>query len=150
MQILIPIAGRSSFFPQDDFYFPKPLVEVMGKPMIQVVVEDLKNQFANPEFIFVVDPEDIKLFSLDKTLDLIAGGKSIIIEKPGPTTGALCSCLLAIDSIKSEEPLLISNSTVIVLRPFLLLIYFDTASAGIITFDSVIQDGLTQCVITLA
>jgi NDP-sugar pyrophosphorylase family protein len=42
MQILIPISGYSAFFPKEDFYFPKPLIEVAGTAMIEVVVRQLQ------------------------------------------------------------------------------------------------------------
>ena len=40
-KILIPMAGAGSRFMQAGYTFPKPLIEVNGKPMIQVVVENL-------------------------------------------------------------------------------------------------------------
>ena len=97
MQILIPISGHSLFFPKEEFYFPKPLIEIAGKPMIELVIEQLQHQFIEARFIFVVDRDDTRSFSLDRTLSLLVGTKSTIVEKPGSTSGALCSCLLAID-----------------------------------------------------
>ena len=41
MNVLIPMAGAGSRFEQAGYTFPKPLIEVNGKPMIQVVVENL-------------------------------------------------------------------------------------------------------------
>ena len=41
MNILIPMAGAGSRFQQMGYTFPKPLIEVEGKPMIQQVVENL-------------------------------------------------------------------------------------------------------------
>ena len=38
MNVLIPMAGAGSRFAQAGYTFPKPLIEVNGKPMIQVVV----------------------------------------------------------------------------------------------------------------
>ena len=37
MQILIPIANTSEFFPKSEFYFPKPLIEVNGRSMIELI-----------------------------------------------------------------------------------------------------------------
>ena len=44
MQVLIPISSRSSFFPDEDYFFPKPLIEVAGRPMIELVITHLKKQ----------------------------------------------------------------------------------------------------------
>ena len=41
LNILIPMAGAGSRFEQAGYTFPKPLIEVRKKPMIQVVVENL-------------------------------------------------------------------------------------------------------------
>ena len=140
MQILIPISGHSTFFPKEDFYFPKPLIEVAGIAMIEVVVRQLQRQFKDAEFIFVIDPEDARSFSLDRTLRLLAGENTRIIEKPGPTSGALCSCLLTIDVVKADQPLIIANSDQIIednLAHSVETFYASECAAGVITFDSI-------------
>lgn len=140
MKVLVPISGRTSFFPQDDYFFPKPLVEVVGMPMIELVVQQLKKALSDTTFTFVIDRDDARTFSLDRTLQLAAGPTAKIIERPGPTSGALCSCLLAVDDIDPEAPLLISNSDHVLTADLRAKIdYFLNAGAdaGVITFDSV-------------
>ena len=41
MKVLIPMAGEGSRFAQEGYTFPKPLINVFGKPMVQSVVENL-------------------------------------------------------------------------------------------------------------
>lgn len=140
MQILIPITGYSAFFPKEDFYFPKPLIEVDGVPMVEVVIRHLQSQFQDARFIFVVDPEDAITFSLDRTLKLLAGPRSRIIQKPGSTSGALCSCLLAIDELDELEPIIIANSDQIIdadLCQIVNELRTSLCAAGVITFDSI-------------
>lgn len=140
MQILIPVSGTSTFFPKDEYYFPKPLVEVAGKPMIALVIEQLQQSFAGARFLFVIDGEDARLFSLDRTLRLVAGDSSIIIERTGQTTGALCSSLLAIDALDPDQPLIITNSDQIIegdLSSCIDVFKESRSSAGVITFGSV-------------
>jgi NDP-sugar pyrophosphorylase family protein len=140
MQILIPISGYSAFFPKEDFYFPKPLIEVAGTAMIEVVVRQLQRQFKDARFIFVIDPEDARSFSLDRTLQLLAGDNTRITEKPGPTSGALCSCLLAIDALDASEPLIIVNSDQIIEHELAQLVstfYANECQAAVITFESI-------------
>lgn len=140
MQILIPISGHSSFFPKSDYYFPKPLVEIAGTPMIEVVVKQLQRQFNGARFIFVIDPEDARSFSLDRTLMLLSGETTVIIEKPGATSGALCSCLLSLDALDLNEPLIISNCDQLIdydLANALDIFGFKEYSAGVLTFDSI-------------
>ncbi len=140
MQILIPITGSSSFFPKEDFYFPKPLLDVAGRPMIEVVVRQLKRQLQGAEFIFVIDPEDAREFSLDQTLKMLIGDNVEIIEKPSQTSGALCSCLLAVDTLDANEPLIIANSDQLIdgeLSRLINTFSNSNCQAGVITFESV-------------
>lgn len=140
MQILIPISGRTSFFPEDEFYFPKPLVEVAGQPMIELVVGSLKADFPDADFIFVVDTEDARRFSLDRVVKHAAGPNSTVIERQGNTSGALCSCLLAIDVIDADRPILIVNSDQIIdddLAKHVRHLRRAGADVGVVTFDSI-------------
>jgi NDP-sugar pyrophosphorylase family protein len=140
MQILIPISGRSSFFPSEEFYFPKPLIEIVSRPMIELVINHLRHQFRDACFKFVIDRDDARLFSLDRTISLLAGANTKIVEKPGPTSGALCSCLLAIDILDLDQPLIIANSDQIIDDDLSHAVGFfkkNRADAGVITFDSV-------------
>ena len=106
MNVLIPMAGAGSRFQEAGYTFPKPLIEVNGKPMIQVVVENL-NIDAN--YIFVVQKEHREKYKLDSMLNLICD-KPKIVEVDGLTEGAACTALLAKDYINSEEPLFFANS----------------------------------------
>lgn len=140
MQILIPIAGYSAFFSKEEFYFPKPLIEVAGTPIIEVVVRQLQRQFKDARFIFVIDPEDARSFSLDRTLHLLAGEDTTVIEKPGSTSGALCSCLLAIDALSADEALIVANSDQVIEEDLAQMVNnfrINDCAAGVITFDSV-------------
>ncbi|MBD2550420.1 glycosyltransferase family 2 protein [Microcystis elabens FACHB-917] len=140
MQILIPISGYSAFFLKEDFYFPKPLIEVAGTAMIEVVVRQLQRQFKDASFIFVIDPDDARSFSLDRTLRLLAGEDARIFEKAGPTSGALCSCLLAIDTLDINKPLIITNSDQVIeddLAQVVEIFSANDCSAGVITFESI-------------
>jgi len=140
MQVLIPISGQSTFFPKHEYYFPKPLIEIAGRPMIALVIEQLRRQLRDPQFVFVVDREDTRSFSLDRTLMLLSGASTRIVEKPGPTSGALCSCLLAIDALDLGQPLIVVNSDQLIdedLSDAVDSFVCSKAAAGVITFDSV-------------
>jgi HAD superfamily hydrolase (TIGR01509 family) len=106
MNVLIPMAGHGSRFSQAGYSFPKPLIEVHGKPMIQVVVDNLA---VEANFIFVVQKEHREKYNLDSMLNLITPGCKIV-EVEGVTEGAACTTLLAKEFIDSNEPLVIANS----------------------------------------
>jgi HAD superfamily hydrolase (TIGR01509 family) len=106
MNVLIPMAGAGSRFEKAGYTFPKPLIEVKGKPMIQVVVDNL-NIDAN--YIFVVQKSHREKYNLDTMLNLIAPGCKVI-ETQGITEGAACTALLAKEFINNDEPLFFANS----------------------------------------
>ncbi len=106
MNVLVPMAGAGSRFAQVGYSFPKPLIEVNGKPMIQVVLENL-NIEAN--FTFVVRKEHYEKYSLQYLLTLIAPGCNIV-QVDELTEGSACTTMLAKEFINNDDPLLLANS----------------------------------------
>ena len=133
LNVLIPMAGAGSRFQQAGYTFPKPLIEVKGKPMIQVVVENL-NIKAN--FIYVVQKEHREKYNLDTLLNLITPNCKIV-EVDGITEGAACTALLAKEYIDSENPLFFANSDQFVewdSNEFLYKMNETNADGGIVSF----------------
>ena len=106
LNVLIPMAGAGSRFEQVGYTFPKPLIEVKGKPMIQVVVDNL-NIKAN--YIYVVQKKHREKYNLDTLLNLITPNCKIV-ETDGVTEGAACTALLAKEYIDNDNPLFFANS----------------------------------------
>lgn len=106
LNVLIPMAGAGSRFQQAGYTFPKPLIDVNGKPMIQVVVENIG---LDANFIFVVQKEHREKFHLDNMLPLIAPNCKIV-DVDGITEGAACTALLAKEFIDKDAPLFFANS----------------------------------------
>jgi len=106
LNVLIPMAGAGSRFEQAGYTFPKPLIPVNGKPMIQVVVDNLG---VDANFHFVVQKSHKEKYNLHSMLDLIAPGCKVI-EVDGITEGAACTALLAKEFINNDQPLLFANS----------------------------------------
>ena len=91
MNVLIPMAGAGSRFQKAGFTFPKPLIEVEGKPMIQVVVENLN---VEAKHIFIVQKEHYEKYNLQYLLNLISPGCEVV-QVDEMTEGAACTTLLA-------------------------------------------------------
>lgn len=106
MNVLIPMAGAGSRFQQAGYTFPKPLIDVEGKPMIQVVVDNLNIEAT---FIYVVQKEHRVKYNLDTLLNLITPNCKIV-EVDGITEGAACTTLLAKEYIDNDESLVMANS----------------------------------------
>lgn len=139
MKILVPLAGSTPYFPIEEYPFSKPLIEIGGKPMIQLSVENLSKLSRNPEFVFVALRQESAQFSYPGILKLITGGRSTIVELGMRTAGALCSCLMAIEHINADQPLVIANYDQIIDGEFSDLIQrFEqcNADAGVLTFNN--------------
>lgn len=105
--VLIPMAGAGSRFEKAGYTFPKPLIEVNGKPMIQVVVENLNIE---AEFVYIVQKSHFEKYNLNYLLNLITPGCTII-QVDGITEGAACTTLLAKQYIdKNDKHLVTVNS----------------------------------------
>ena len=135
LNVLIPMAGAGSRFEKAGYTFPKPLIEVNKKPMIQVVIENL-NIDAN--YIFVVQQEHRIKYNLDTLLNLIAPGCKIV-ETQGITEGAACTALLASEFIDNEAPLFFANSDQFVdwnSNEFMYKMNESEADGGIVVFEA--------------
>jgi HAD superfamily hydrolase (TIGR01509 family) len=135
MNVLIPMAGAGSRFAAAGYTFPKPLIDVNGKPMIQMVVENL-NIDAN--FVFVVQKEHREKYNLDTLLNLIAPNCKVV-EVDGLTDGAACTALLAKEYIDSDAPLFFANSDQFVewdSNEFFYKMNETDADGGIVTFKA--------------
>ena len=133
LTVLIPMAGAGSRFQQAGYTFPKPLIDVKGKPMIQVVVDNL-NIKAN--YVYVVQKEHREKYNLDTLLNLITPDCKIV-EVDGLTEGAACTALLAKEYINKDTPLFFANSDQFVewdSNEFLYKMNETNADGGIVSF----------------
>jgi len=111
MNILIPMAGEGSRFKKEGYTFPKPLIEVNGKPMIQCVVENLD---FDANYIFLVRSNHLSEYNIESVLNFVTNGRYDIVTVESLTEGAACTALLAKRLINNKEELLIANSDQIV------------------------------------
>ena len=135
LNILIPMAGAGSRFEQAGYTFPKPLIDVRNKPMIQVVVENLN---IKSNFIYIVQKSHREKYNLDTLLNLITP-KCKVIEVDGITEGAACTALLAKKYINNSSPLFFANSDQFVewdSNEFMYKMNETNCDGGIVTFES--------------
>lgn len=135
MNVLIPMAGAGSRFEKAGYTFPKPLIDVRGKPMIQVVAENLNIEAT---YTYVVQKEHRAKYNLDTLLNLITPNCNIV-EVDGVTEGAACTTLLAKEFINNDEPLLMANSDQFVewdSNEFMYKMNEQDVDGGIVTFTA--------------
>ena len=135
MKILIPMAGRGKRFEDAGYSFPKPLIDINGKTMIQIIIENLN---FSAEHILICQKEHYEKYALKELLDLITPNCKII-QVSEITEGAACTALLSKESINNDEELIIANSDQWVNwnnQHFLSFLRDNDADGGIVTFYS--------------
>jgi len=107
MKLLVPMSGRGQRFKDKGYTFPKPLIDVNGKPMIEVVLNSLPKA---DEYIFIVQLEHEHQYGISNLLNRLTNDRAVCIVTDKITEGAACSALLARELLLDDEPLLIANS----------------------------------------
>lgn len=140
MNIVVLFAGSSAGFKEAGYAFPKPLVELAGRPLVQHVLENLAPLAATgARLIVLVRHEDNLRFHIGSVIRLLVPGAEIR-EVRGDTSGAACTALLAVDLIDSPEPLVIVNGDQLIAADLAGIVRdFDARSldGGIIVFPDI-------------
>lgn len=135
LQIVIPIAGEGKSFQKAGYSFPKYLVDIAGKPMIQWVTENIA---AEANYIFIVLKDHYDRFNLSHMLNLLVENPTIVVID-GATHGAAETVLDAEEFINNEQPLVIVNSDQYMewnSSEFFYAMAADNCDGGIVTFES--------------
>jgi dTDP-glucose pyrophosphorylase len=108
LNIVIPMAGAGSRFLNAGYKEPKPLIKIHGRPMIEVVINNLRPK-CDHKFIFICQKEHAEKYRLEHFLNTWAPGSKVIMIQ-GLTDGAACTVLKAKEFINSTNELMIANS----------------------------------------
>ena len=129
------MAGAGSRFEKAGYTFPKPLIEVEGKPMIQLVTENLN---LDSKYTYIVQASHNEKYNLKSMLSLISPNCNVV-NIDGITEGAACTTLLAKEHINNDNPLIIANSDQYVewdVNDFMYKMQEQDVDAGILCFNS--------------
>ena len=135
MNVIIPMAGRGKRFEDAGYSFPKPLIDVNGKPMIQIIIENLN---LTAKHIFICQGEHVQKFAIRDLMNLLKPD-SEIIPITEITQGAAETVLKAKDLINNDDELIIANSDQWIdwnQQHFLSFMRKKEADGGIVTFIS--------------
>lgn len=102
MNIVIPLAGLGSRFPNHDL--PKPLIDVNGQFMIEAAIETLG---LKGNLIFIVRQVHIDEYKINDLLKNKFNCTVLSVDKL--TQGPACTALIAKDYINNDLPLIITN-----------------------------------------
>jgi dTDP-glucose pyrophosphorylase len=109
LNIVIPMAGKGSRFKDAGYAFPKPLIDVSGKTMIEVVVNNLRPSCEH-RFIFICQREHFEQYDLHNILKNATKNRFEVVLINGMTEGAACTVLTAIAHINNGDEMVIANS----------------------------------------
>lgn len=137
MNILVLAAGEN-YIDSDDKNYPFCLSEFLGKPLIQLISEQIA--FNKGHSVFLFQDRHIKKYRLDNIVRLLSNGNFSSISVPENTAGAACTALLGVVSLNQDEPLLIVSANQYVDIDYAVFTSHMQNSghdAGTIIFDSV-------------
>lgn len=138
INIIIPAAGCGTSFINAGYTFPKPVIDIRGKPMIQLIIENLKPKIDH-RFILICQNQHYEKYSLNQVFNNSTKGNFECIRLYAPTQGAACTVLTAIDHINNEDDLIIANADQIIdvdINSFIKFARNSKADGVIMTFNS--------------
>lgn len=104
--IIIPIAGPNKNVEKSEYV--RSLLEIERKTILQYAFESLQPIKAS-NFNVVIKRKDVNSFHLDNVVRLLRPEANVIIAE-GETMGAACTCMLAVNHLDMDAPLLITGS----------------------------------------
>jgi NDP-sugar pyrophosphorylase family protein len=106
INIVIPMAGEGSRFVKNGYKTPKPFIEIKGKPLIELVLENL--DMADARFFLLARSEHLN--SQKDTVERIKSKFNVtFITVDKLTEGAACTVLHVHRLINNDTPLLLAN-----------------------------------------
>lgn len=122
-----------------EYQYPKPLIDLHGKPLIEYVIDNISSLDGINKIYFIVNEAICSKYHLDNTITLLSPKAEVVYLK-STTSGAVCSILMAIDQIPKNEECIIVNSDQILntdLNSHVNYFRKNNLDAGVITFNSV-------------
>lgn len=111
INIVIPMAGAGSRFVKAGYKIPKPFINVLGKPMIVQVMENLRIQDA--KYYLIIKKEHLEA-EKELVKEIQKNFNVVFIPIDKLTEGAACTVLFARKYINNDVPLLLANSDQII------------------------------------
>jgi HAD superfamily hydrolase (TIGR01509 family) len=135
LRVVVPLAGSGKSYQKAGYNFPKFLVDIAGKPMIQWVIENIN---VEGKFIFIFQRSDFEKYNLKYMIQLLVKDFEILLVDE-ETDGAARTVLEAEKLINDEYPLAIVNGDQYMKwnsNEFFYAMAADECDGGIVTFKS--------------
>jgi dTDP-glucose pyrophosphorylase len=140
INVLVLMSGPGKAFKAGEFAYPKNLIEIKGKPLIQHVLEGLRPlEGIGARFLCLIPREENLRYHTGAVIRLLMP-KAEIIEAREETAGAACSALLCTEFIDNDDPLIVVNGDQIItadLQKIVIGFLSGGIDGGIIVFSDV-------------
>jgi len=111
VQFVIPMAGLGSRFSKAGYEKPKPFIDVIGKPMISRVIENL--YVRKSKFVLIARGEHLTA-EPDAAAEIEGRGDIRFLPIERLTEGATCTVLSARKALDPDQPIVVANCDQIV------------------------------------
>ncbi len=132
--LLLPVAGKAQRFLDKGYTMPKPLIMSGNKHIIDRALGSIK--LDDCDIVFVVRIDHIYNFSIDKILQEKFGDDIKIVIAEKDTRGSVETCLLAMEDINNDIPLIIYTPDVCFEKQFNPLDVDPSLDGFILTFKA--------------
>lgn len=139
INVIVPMLGESLYETLDSNIYPKILIDLDGESLIERTLSPLLSLKSLNQIYTIIPKEmDIK-YSLSSMLKILGKGKIFPILCDSKTSGALSSCLIAIDHIDDNSELIIYSADNLInldLNESIDSLRSNAPDCGVITFKS--------------
>lgn len=108
LHLVMPMGGKGSRFLQQGYDYPKPLLQIHGKPFFYWAVQSVVRFIDVEDIIFVVLQEHIEQYGIDKVIWNYYPN-AIIHSIPEVLNGAVLTCLEGVREISDTQPVLFND-----------------------------------------
>lgn len=108
IHLIMPMGGRGSRFEKYRFEFPKPLIEIKGKPFFYWATQSIRKYVELESLIFVVLKEHIEQYGIDKEIRKFFP-EAIIHSIPDVLNGAVLTCMEGIQEVNDNHPVIFND-----------------------------------------
>lgn len=140
MNVLMLCSGDDAKFSDAGYAYPKNLIEIEGKPMIQAVFQGFGDVIGRESTLMLtLRQTEMDHYHTQSVVRLIHSDAKIIAV-PNTSKGAACVALLGIEDIDNEEELLIINGDIIIESPIMSAVESfreRCMDGGAVTFENV-------------
>jgi len=113
MKTILLAAGGSDAYADAGYYYPKNLIEIAGRPVIQHVIDGLGGAARDHRLLAMIRRDENMRFHTGRVVRLLEPTATVL--EVDTTSGAACTALLAIEHIVEDEPLLLVNGDQVIL-----------------------------------